>query len=89
MTFFFDNNLSFRLAEGLRGFGEGVRHLRDEFDPATPDTVWLPEIGRRGWYLITRDKRIARKPAEVRALKGAGIGGFVFVQQRISSSGAG
>jgi hypothetical protein len=82
LTFFFDNNLSPRLAAGLRAFGEDVRHLREEFPPETPDEVWLPEIGRRGWYLITRDKRIPRKAAEVRALKAAGVGAFVFTQKK-------
>ena len=82
MTFFFDNNLSLRLVEGLRAFGEDVVHLREEFPPDTDDVDWLPEIGRRGWYLVTRDKRIARKPAEIRALRQAGVGAFVFTQQK-------
>ncbi len=82
MTYFFDNNLSPRLVEGLRAFGEDVVHLRDEFPDETDDTVWLPEIGRRGWYLVTHDKKISKKPAEIRALKQAGVGAFVFTQQR-------
>lgn len=82
MTFFFDNNLSYRLAAGLRAFGEEVWHLRDTFPPVTPDDVWLPDVGQRGWYVITRDKRISRKPAEVAALKGAGVGAFIFTQQK-------
>jgi hypothetical protein len=53
LTFFLDNNLSPILAEGLRAFGEDVRHLREIFPPDTPDEVWLPEIGQRGWYLVT------------------------------------
>ncbi|GIU99468.1 MAG: hypothetical protein KatS3mg014_1084 [Actinomycetota bacterium] len=82
MTFFFDNNLSPRLVEGLRAFGEDAMHLRDEFPADTDDTVWLPEIGRRGWYLVTHDKKIRKKPAEIRALKQAGVGAFVFTQQK-------
>jgi hypothetical protein len=65
LTFFLDNNLSPILAEGLRAFGEDVRHLREVFPPDTPDEVWLPEIGQRGWYLVTHDKRIPRKALEM------------------------
>ena len=68
MTFFLDNNLSPILAGGLRGFGEDVHHLREVFPPDAPDEAWLPEIRERGWYLVTHDKRIPRKPAELQAL---------------------
>jgi PIN like domain len=37
LTFFLDNNLSPILAEGLRAFGEDVRHLR-EVSRRTPPT---------------------------------------------------
>ena len=74
MTFFLDNNLSPILAEGLRAFGEDVRHLREVFPPDTPDEVWLPEIGQRGWFLVTHDKRIPRKASQLQALLQAGGG---------------
>jgi hypothetical protein len=38
----------------------GIRwesHL-DHFAPGTEDTEWLPELGRRGWALLTTDARI-------------------------------
>jgi len=35
MRFFFDNNLSPRLARGMSEFGEDVTHLRDHYDPDT------------------------------------------------------
>lgn len=82
MTFFLDNNLSPILAEGLRAFGEDVRHLREVFPPETPDEVWLPEIGQRGWYLVTHDKRIPRKTLEMQALLQAKVGAFVFTHRR-------
>lgn len=82
MTFFFDNDLSSRIVQGLRAFGEDVKHLQEEFPPDTSDAVWLREIGRRGWFLVTRDKKIARKPAELLALKQAGVGAFVLTQKK-------
>ncbi len=37
--------------------------------PATADPVWIPEVARRGWVVITRDNRINRRPAEVAAVR--------------------
>jgi uncharacterized protein with PIN domain len=78
MTFFFDNNLSHKIVKGLREFGEDVVHLADEFPRDTTDEEWLPIVGERGWILITRDKKIRRRPAEIDAYRRNGIGGFVL-----------
>ena len=82
MTFFLDNNLSPILARGLRAFGEDVRHLREDFPANTPDELWLPEVGQRGWYLVTHDKQIPRKAAQLQALVQAGVGAFVFTHRK-------
>lgn len=67
--FSFDNNLSPHFARMLQALDVDVRALRDEFPQDTDDTVWLPEIGRRGWVLVTYDRGITTRPAEARALK--------------------
>lgn len=41
-------------------------------DPATPDTVWLPEAASHGWLIITRDHNIRENPAERRAVLDSG-----------------
>jgi hypothetical protein len=82
VTFFFDNNLSPVLARGLREFGEDAQHLRDAFPPNTPDEVWLPAIGERGWYLVTRDKKIRTRPHQIDALLRSNVGAFTFTQKR-------
>lgn len=33
-------------------------------DPGTKDEDWLRVVGRRGWTVLTRDKRIEQRPAE-------------------------
>lgn len=81
-TFFFDNCLSPVLVEGLRAFGEDVQHLRDTFPSETPDSIWIPEVAKRKWILITRDKRIRTRPLESEALVKSGLCTFVFVQKR-------
>ena len=40
----------------------------DHFAPDTPDTVWLAEVGARGWVVLTKDSRIRRHPLELQAL---------------------
>lgn len=36
--------------------------------PHEKDTVWLPEATRQGWLIITRDRHIERRPAEIAAV---------------------
>ncbi len=33
-------------------------------DPATEDLVWIPQVARQGWSIITRDRHIEAYPAE-------------------------
>lgn len=51
-------------------------HL-DHFAGDAPDTEWIPEVARRGWVLITKDKNIRRNPLERAAYEQAGLRGFV------------
>lgn len=76
MTFFFDNNLSIHLVEGLKGFGENVVHLQDELSEAAPDEQWLTYIGQKGFFLITRDDHVRYRPAELEALRKHRVGAF-------------
>ena len=76
MKFFFDNNLSKHLSDGLGDFGEDTCHLQDYFPEDTIDEVWLKYIGEQGWFLITIDRQILRRPLEKEALKKYKIGAF-------------
>ncbi len=76
MTFFLDNNLSKYLAEGMSAFQEDVVHLQGIFPQDTDDLVWLQHLGQHGWFLVTRDERIRRNPAELDAIRSYGIGAF-------------
>ena len=76
MRFFVDHNLSPQLATGMKGFGEDVVHLTEFFPEDVDDTDYLRHIGSKGWFLVTRDKRIRYRPAELEALKQSGVGAF-------------
>lgn len=58
----------------------GIRVERhdDHFAQDTPDADWLAEIGRRGWFVLTYDRRIRYKPNEQEAVLRAGVGLFVL-----------
>lgn len=40
----------------------------DGITQETKDTVWLPRVGVNGWVVITKDRHIRRRPAEVAAV---------------------
>jgi hypothetical protein len=64
----------------------GVRcekHL-DHFAAGTEDTIWLPEIGRRGWCLLTTDARIRSNLLEREAVRRNGVRMFYFSRNNLS-----
>ena len=73
MTYFFDNTFPPQLAKIVAILGVDAVHLQDEFPPNTLDITWIPEIGRRGWVVITADRGISKKPAERKALEEANV----------------
>jgi predicted nuclease of predicted toxin-antitoxin system len=82
MTFFFDNNLSWRLAKALYYLEENenvVVHLTELFNANEKDDVWLEHIGRNAMFLVTRDKRIRRHRAELTAIRKHDVGAFILV----------
>lgn len=68
-------------AEGLR-----VELHDDHFQQGTLDTVWLAEVGKRGWIVLTKDTLIRHRPAEKQALLGAGVRAFAFTSGNLSGA---
>jgi hypothetical protein len=53
--------------------------LHDEvFAQGAPDEEWLPEVGRRGWVLLTKDDRIRSTTAQREILLAAGVRAFIL-----------
>lgn len=48
------------------------------FDMNTPDTVWLPVIGQKGWVLLTKDKAIRTNELERQALVANNVAAFML-----------
>jgi hypothetical protein len=76
VRFFFDNNLSPKLAKSLHLLVEPdhqIVHLKDRFAANTPDETWMTELAKeRGWIIVSGDLRIKKNPHEVQAWRSAG-----------------
>ena len=78
LTFFLDYQIGrYVVADALRTAGARVEAHIDHFAQSAPDIEWIPEVGRRGWVLITKDQNIRRHPLERVAYESAGLRGFV------------
>ena len=44
--------------------GESVEIHDDHFAPDAKDEVWLVEVGKRGWIVLTKDDRIRYRVTE-------------------------
>lgn len=72
------------VATVLRAHGASVRIHDEEFDQATGDEDWLAEVGRRAWFVLSKDGRIRYRRPELLAWAEAGVGGFILVQGNLS-----
>lgn len=69
MRFFFDNCLPPPLVTAVNAIGATEApahvgtHLREKFNPDTPDERWIPALGQEGeWIIVSGDIRITRTP---------------------------
>lgn len=61
MEFFADRNLGVNIFPAiLRAEGITVHLHQDHFPQDAADVVWMPEVARRGWPIISPDIRIFR-----------------------------
>jgi len=66
------------VAEALRGEGAQVEVHDDHFPIDAKDPDWLVEVGRRGWVVLLKDKRVRRIRLELDALIAAKVRAFVL-----------
>jgi hypothetical protein len=81
LTFFTDADLAGQaLADAITESSGGVVEMHDKhFPQRTDDVDWLRFVGQRDWVVITKDKRIRKRPLEREALINAGVRAFVLV----------
>jgi predicted nuclease of predicted toxin-antitoxin system len=67
------------LAEALRSQNIRFVALHDRFAIDVPDEEWLRVASNEGWIVLSRDKRIRRKPNELAALRASKVVLFTLV----------
>jgi predicted nuclease of predicted toxin-antitoxin system len=76
---FVDRSLgAYQIAAALRAAGAFVVTHDEVFPRDTPDDVWLEEAGRRGWLVLSKDKRIGSRTLELLAIARAGARVFIL-----------
>jgi hypothetical protein len=82
--FFIDRSLGKKLvATELRKAGALVEIHDDHFLTDEEDRVWLAEVGKKGWIVLTKDQRIQSRKLELIEVENHGIGMFVFTSAEI------
>lgn len=76
MRFFFDNNLSPKLARSLDILvrpEHQVVHLKEKFPADAPDVIWMRSLAKESdWVIVSGDLQIRRNPHEIKAWQEAG-----------------
>lgn len=78
-VFFLDKCLGRKVvAQALRAAGEKVELMEDHFDKTADDAVWVPEVGRRGWIILTKDRALRHNSLELIALLKSNTHSFIL-----------
>jgi len=78
-TLFLDRSLGKKtVAEALRNTGLKVEVHDDHFAQDATDESWLTVVGKRGWIVLTKDRRIRFRAIERTALVNNAVRAFVL-----------
>lgn len=84
MIFFTDRDLGKNIfPEILQRAGLQVEKFVDHFADDTPDDIWLPEVGQRGWIAISRNYNIYYSPNERDAMFRVGTRLFIVIGPQV------
>ena len=82
MIFLFDENIPRQVVRSLQAFNRPSSlefvHALDHFPAGTPDIQLFGELAKRGWLLVTQDRRMSKNRVERAAILNSGIGVFVL-----------
>ncbi|MBL0156101.1 MAG: hypothetical protein IPP47_03160 [Bryobacterales bacterium] len=86
LTFFIDRSLGKEpLASGLRALNWTVVLHDDRFPQDAPDELWLAEVGRCGWVVLSKDQHFRYRPVEMEMLLRSNCRVFVLTAGNVSS----
>jgi len=69
---------AFDVPTALRDAGLRVEVHKEHFNSDCEDHIWLAEVGRRGWIILTKDKQFTSRQIEVAALMKSNTATFVL-----------
>lgn len=76
---FFDRSIPKGVVEAVKQVREDVCWLEDVFSEHwIKDREWIPEIGARGWLVVSKDKKIRTRKEERRAVAEHDVGCFIL-----------
>ncbi|MHB1045800.1 MAG: PIN-like domain-containing protein [Thermoanaerobaculia bacterium] len=83
MKFFFDNDISFRIAGAIACLseveGDTVVHIKDKYGADAKDPAWLPALAEEGgWIIVTADTQFRRKAGEREVFRRARLTTFIL-----------
>ena len=77
--FFIDRFLGNKLAATLQNVGARVEIHDAHFSQNSYDKDWLRIVGERNWVVLTKDKKIATRSLELKAVTEGNVRLFAFV----------
>ena len=80
---FIDRSLGKKIALPLVEAGAIVHLHDDHFEQNVEDEIWLTEVGKRNWLVLTKDQWIRRRPIERDALLNAELKVFCFMSGNV------
>jgi hypothetical protein len=79
-VFFIDRSLGLEpIRTVLIESGLDVRVHDKLFARDEEDSVWLREVGKKGWVVLTKDQRLRYRPLEIGALRASNARVFVLI----------
>lgn len=87
IVFFVEHSLGGKvIAEALLQAGARVERHVDHFPQNAKDCEWLPEVGKRGWVLLPKDKHIRTRGIERPALLDAKVAALFLTSGNLQAA---
>jgi hypothetical protein len=85
ITFFLDRCLGAQVVrQALAACGARVEIHEDHFPPDCEDTRWIPEVGKRGWVILTKDAEVKNNQLELISLLESGAATFILGSKKLN-----
>lgn len=65
LCYFVDHNLGREVvAQAINTAGYHAEVHTDHFEQQAADVDWIPDVAARGWVILTKDRKILKRPHE-------------------------